>query len=66
MMHEESAFKSSKGGMKGVEGSNLPALGSFLLGGIPLLGDLVDAKSPFALKKVTFIALKTGWKLNTL
>ena len=55
MIHEESAFKSSKnngGKIKNVE--KLPALGSLLLGGIPLLGDLIDSgsKSPFEKKKV--------------
>lgn len=57
MIHEESAFKSSKNNGAGDEVKNtekLPALGSFLLGGIPLLGDLIGgaSKSPFEKKKV--------------
>ena len=59
MIHEESAFKSSKNGAATAgdvikTSEKLPALGSLLLGGIPLLGDLIDgaSKSPFEKKKV--------------
>ena len=55
MVHEESAFKSSKGGLSasaaGKEGK-LPSIGSLLLGGIPMLGNLMKPDSKMAKKKV--------------
>ena len=42
MMHEEQAFKSSSSkGSKMIE--KLPSVGSFLLGGMPMLGRLVGS-----------------------
>jgi len=54
MVHEESAFKSSKGGLSsntaGKEGK-FPNIGSLLLGGVPMLGNLMRPDSKMTKKE---------------